>query len=130
MQLAALALPSDPHSLALVPLSSAMEQEEPITVRRWLMTEVQLRYAFDRRFEKLVVVRRMLRGSVGPIREQGEADVAVLAREIVDLQALDLLRESVRRRQQSRNHDHFFFSSRRRHTRSDRDWSSDVCSSD
>src|SRR2546421_1933992 len=26
--------------------------------------------------------------------------------------------------------DSFFFSSRRRHTRSDRDWSSDVCSSD
>src|SRR6267378_6476399 len=26
--------------------------------------------------------------------------------------------------------DHFFFSSRRRHTRSLRDWSSDVCSSD
>src|SRR5206468_7738412 len=26
--------------------------------------------------------------------------------------------------------DRFFFSSRRRHTRSDRDWSSDVCSSD
>src|SRR5438105_10483203 len=25
---------------------------------------------------------------------------------------------------------HFFFSSRRRHTRSTRDWSSDVCSSD
>src|SRR2546430_10920554 len=25
---------------------------------------------------------------------------------------------------------HFFFSSRRRHTRSDRDWSSNVCSSD
>src|SRR2546428_2643029 len=27
-------------------------------------------------------------------------------------------------------HSSFFFSSRRRHTRSDRDWSSDVCSSD
>src|SRR2546421_5640808 len=27
-------------------------------------------------------------------------------------------------------HAFFFFSSRRRHTRSDRDWSSDVCSSD
>src|SRR6185312_16563432 len=27
-------------------------------------------------------------------------------------------------------HGIFFFSSRRRHTRSDRDWSSDVCSSD
>src|SRR2546428_6625299 len=27
-------------------------------------------------------------------------------------------------------HTCFFFSSRRRHTRSDRDWSSDVCSSD
>src|SRR2546421_6903565 len=27
-------------------------------------------------------------------------------------------------------HYFFFFSSRRRHTRSDRDWSSDVCSSD
>src|SRR2546421_213018 len=27
-------------------------------------------------------------------------------------------------------HPVFFFSSRRRHTRSDRDWSSDVCSSD
>src|SRR3989440_4569413 len=27
-------------------------------------------------------------------------------------------------------HQFFFFSSRRRHTRSDRDWSSDVCSSD
>ena len=26
--------------------------------------------------------------------------------------------------------DKFFFSSRRRHTRSDRDWSSDVCSAD
>src|SRR2546421_7201068 len=29
-----------------------------------------------------------------------------------------------------REHAFFFFSSRRRHTRSDRDWSSDVCSSD
>src|SRR5438105_9152737 len=29
-----------------------------------------------------------------------------------------------------RSHDNFFFSSRRRHTRSTRDWSSDVCSSD
>src|SRR5437868_15146105 len=29
-----------------------------------------------------------------------------------------------------RRHAHFFFSSRRRHTRSKRDWSSDVCSSD
>src|SRR3989440_4729491 len=31
-----------------------------------------------------------------------------------------------------KSYDHlfFFFSSRRRHTRSDRDWSSDVCSSD
>src|SRR2546421_5696076 len=29
-----------------------------------------------------------------------------------------------------RNGGTFFFSSRRRHTRSDRDWSSDVCSSD
>src|SRR5438067_12784289 len=27
-------------------------------------------------------------------------------------------------------HNYFFFSSRRRHTRSKRDWSSDVCSSD
>src|SRR5699024_3399749 len=27
-------------------------------------------------------------------------------------------------------YEHFFFSSRRRHTRSKRDWSSDVCSSD
>src|SRR2546421_1294837 len=43
------------------------------------------------------------------------------------------------RRGQSFSHPHtvlvlycgfFFFSSRRRHTRSDRDWSSDVCSSD
>src|SRR2546421_2294361 len=35
--------------------------------------------------------------------------------------------------QRSEDYDHFiefFFSSRRRHTRSDRDWSSDVCSSD
>src|SRR2546421_4380283 len=31
---------------------------------------------------------------------------------------------------QSEIHSVFFFSSRRRHTRSDRDWSSDVCSSD
>src|SRR2546421_2107117 len=30
----------------------------------------------------------------------------------------------------SENYSIFFFSSRRRHTRSDRDWSSDVCSSD
>src|SRR5206468_8472561 len=30
----------------------------------------------------------------------------------------------------SRYFSFFFFSSRRRHTRSDRDWSSDVCSSD
>src|SRR5690349_23860517 len=30
----------------------------------------------------------------------------------------------------SRSHQFFFFSSRRRHTRSLRDWSSDVCSSD
>src|SRR5699024_11275206 len=33
-------------------------------------------------------------------------------------------------RRENHSCDHFFFSSRRRHTRSKRDWSSDVCSSD
>src|SRR5699024_11561992 len=32
--------------------------------------------------------------------------------------------------QNKQTYKHFFFSSRRRHTRSKRDWSSDVCSSD
>src|SRR5208282_1218793 len=47
VQLAALALPPDPLSLALVPPSSAMKQEEPIAVRRRFMAAIQLRDAFN-----------------------------------------------------------------------------------
>src|SRR2546421_3823710 len=40
------------------------------------------------------------------------------------------IRASYVRQQKTDKRDAVFFSSRRRHTRSDRDWSSDVCSSD
>src|SRR3989440_9270321 len=41
-----------------------------------------------------------------------------------------LIQLDLRRHRRPRPHERYFFSSRRRHTRSDRDWSSDVCSSD
>src|SRR5256885_13025523 len=40
------------------------------------------------------------------------------------------IRESSRERGEELSHGDFFFSSRRRHTRLQGDWSSDVCSSD
>ena len=79
MQLAALAFPSNPLPLPLVPEPPAMEQEEPRPIRR-LVRRFKPRDACGRRAEKFVVTGRALGGAVGPVRKQREADIAGLTR--------------------------------------------------
>ncbi len=81
-----------------------MEQEETCAFRRRSILSIQARDSLGRRAEQFVVTRCALGGAVGPVREQSEAEIAVLARQVVNLQALDLLLE-LRSRRQERRHD-------------------------
>ena len=69
MQLSALALPPDPPSLALVPATGAMEEEEALpVVGRGAMPRVQARDPLGRRRDEPLVVRPRLGLAVGPVR--------------------------------------------------------------
>jgi hypothetical protein len=89
----ALAFPPHPLSLRLVPGSPAMEQEKSLPVRRGSVKLVQARDCGGCRADKLVVTWRTFGCGIGPVREQSETKVAVLTRQIVNLQTLDLLLE-------------------------------------
>ena len=106
MKFSALALPPHPLSLRLVPDSPAMEQEKSLPIRRGSVALVQARDCGGGRAEKLVVTWRTFSCGIGPVREQSETKVAVLTRQIMNLQAFDLLLEFRSRCQKSGHHDH------------------------
>ena len=102
----ALALPPHPRALPLVPDSSAVEQEKALTAGgRGTVAPVEARDPLGRRGEEPIVVRHRLRGRVGPVGEEGEAEVAVRIGQEVDLQAIDVLFDLALVRQQGRHHD-------------------------
>jgi hypothetical protein len=105
VELAALALPSDPAPLPFVPHAAAVEQEEALAAGGRPVAPVQLGDAFGRRLDERFIALDALLVGVGPVREQGEMQLVFRAREMVDLQALDLLFERLARRQQDRHGD-------------------------
>ena len=83
-----------------------MEQEESVAFRRRSVASIQARDSLGGGAEKLVVIRRILGGGVRPVREQREAEIAVRARQVMHLEALDLLLDLRWRRQERRHDDH------------------------
>ena len=74
VQLAALALPAHPARLALAPEASAVEQMEArFASAGWAVPPVQLVDARARGREQGLVVGRVLRGGIRPVRQQREA---------------------------------------------------------
>ena len=91
VELAALALPAHPAALGLVPLSAAVEQQEPGATARGLA--VALVETVDRRpsgREQPVVAGDVLGGGVQPVREQGKPEVALAVSQVVHFEAAHL----------------------------------------
>ena len=105
VKFSALAFPSHPLSFRLVPPSPAMEQEKSLPIQCAAVALVEARDRGGGRAEKLVVAWRIFSCGIGPVREQSEAKVAVLTRQIMNLQAFDLLLEFLPCRQKSGHHD-------------------------
>jgi hypothetical protein len=105
VQFAALALPADPPALALVPHAPAVQQEETVAARRRRVSRVETGDPVNGRPQQGLVALDRLRRSVGPVRQQGELNVARTAGQVVDFQQRDLRRHGLARRQQ-RRYDH------------------------
>ena len=91
MQLAALALPADPPSFALVPDAPAMKQEEARAVPGRPIARVQPRDAGGRFVEKRFVVGVVLGCAIAPVGDQRESEIVVRIGKMMNLQPLDLL---------------------------------------
>ena len=91
VQLAALAFPADPPRFACVPDPPAMEQQEAVAAGRRAIALVEPGDAGCRRFQQCRVAVDMLGRGIDPVGEQSEMQIAFRAREVVDLQTLDLL---------------------------------------
>ena len=93
VQLSAFALPAHPHALAGVPEPPAMEEEEAVAAARpRAVTLVEPRDGLARRGEGVLVPRHLLRRRVGPVGQDGEAEIAVGIRQVMHLEPLDLRR--------------------------------------
>ena len=106
MQLAALALPPHPAAFAGREDAAAMEKEEAVAARRRAVDAVQPRYAVGGKRQKAGVTRGRLLVGVEPIEQQRKMQLAADAREIVDLQPLDVFAETRFVGHQRRHDDH------------------------
>ena len=82
-----------------------MQQQKAITCRAGSVLEVQAADLLDGRLEQNLVTVDLLARRIGPVRKQGEADVTVQARQVVNLQVFDVFGERLASREQDR-HDH------------------------
>ena len=105
VQLSALALPSHPHAFSRVPDALAMEQQKSRAGRPRLVTLIQTRHSRLRSRQQIVVAGRRFVYRIDPIRQQREVQLAVRTRQIVHLEALDLLVDLGVRGQQRRHDD-------------------------
>ena len=106
VQLAALALPAHPATLALAPETPAVEQiEAGLTVAGGAVAPVELGDAGARRGQQGLVVGGVLLRAVRPVGQQREAERAVVVGEVVNTQVRDLLGD-LRPAGQERRHDH------------------------
>ena len=105
MELAALALPTDPTRLALIPNAATMQQEEPRSARRRAITQIEARDARRGRRDELSVTVGMFVRGVGPVGHQREMQIAFRARKMMDFEPFDQLLHALQRRQQRRHGD-------------------------
>src|SRR5713101_1360201 len=99
MQLAALAFPPEPFALPRVPDPPPMKQDEAVPVRCRAVRTVQPLDSSNRGPQERVIARRILGATVRPVRKQSEAKIAIWSREVMNLQAFNLLFEFGGRRQ-------------------------------
>ena len=100
VQLAALALPADPHGLTRVPDAASVQQQETVAARRLAVLPVQPGDAGRGGGQQRRVAVGVLRRAIGPVGQQGELHLAILAGEVVDLELSHLVGNSRFRGQQ------------------------------
>ena len=105
VKLAALAFPTDPSPFAVVPNAPAVQQEKTRARRGRTVTSVKAVYAFAGASEQLRVAVHMLGVGVDPIRKQGEVQIALRTRQMMDLEPLHLRRDILPRGQEGRHYD-------------------------
>ncbi len=105
MQFSALAFPSDPIALALVPDSPAMQQEKTKPVQRRTVPAIEPIDSLNRRAQKLLVTGSALGGRVRPVRQKRKTDIAIRASEIMNFQPFDEFIDCRSAREQCRHDD-------------------------
>ena len=83
-----------------------MEEEEAVAARRRAVDAVQPRYAVGGKRQKAGIARGRLAFGVEPIEQQGKMQLAGDAREIVDLEPLDVFMQTCFVGHQRRHDDH------------------------
>src|SRR2546426_9309910 len=99
MQLSALAFQPEPFAFPSVPDPPPMKHEESVPVRCRAVDPVQPLDSRNRGTQECLIARSFLGYAVRPVREQTETKIAIGSREVMNLQAFDLLFEFRWRRQ-------------------------------
>src|SRR6185503_12378418 len=86
VEFAAFALPAHPALFALTPHAAPVQQQEAFAAGGQAVTPVEARDADDGDVEQRIVLGRVLRGRVHPVRQQREVQLLVGGGEVVDLQ--------------------------------------------
>ncbi|MNO61713.1 hypothetical protein D3C76_523680 [compost metagenome] len=105
MQLAALALPAHPALLAGIEQAAPMQQEEARAAGAVAMPLVEAGDGSGGGFQQRPVAVQFRLGGVDAIGEQGVADIAANAGEVMDFQLFDLLQQVGLAGQQGRHRD-------------------------
>src|SRR5271157_2513562 len=101
MELAALALPTDPPPFALIPNAAPVQKEETRSARRRAITQIETRNARRGRGDEPSVAVGMFGRGVGPVGHQREMQIALGARKVMNLEPFDQLFHALQRREQS-----------------------------
>ena len=100
VELAALALPSDPPRFTLIPDAPPVQKEEARSAWRRAIAQIETRDAVRRSGdERSVAVGPLVRG-VGPVGHQREMKIALRARKVVNLEPFDQVFDAFERGEQ------------------------------
>ena len=100
VELAALALPSDPPRFTFIPDAPPVQKEETRSARRRAIAQIETRDAVRRSGDERGVAVSVLGHGVGPIGQQREMQIAFRARKVVNLQPFDQVFDAFQRGEQ------------------------------
>ena len=100
VELATLALPSDPPRFTFIPDAAPVQKEETRSARRRAIAQIETRDAVRRSGDERVVAVSVLGHGVGPIGQQREMQIAFRARKVVNLQPFDEVFDAFQRGEQ------------------------------